>query len=166
MWRIFPCDDQFGERADGFFDGCLRVDAVLVVEVDVVGAEAPERTFDRGANVRRTAVEIARTRAGVGDETEFRREHDVVTTVLDGFADELLVGEGAIDLRGVDQRHAEIERAMNGADGLGVVGTRSGVRGRHPHRAETDTGDIERPEVDVLHRYFSSLGWVVRGRPF
>jgi hypothetical protein len=32
--------DEVGECADGVLDRCARVDAVLVVEVDVVGAEA------------------------------------------------------------------------------------------------------------------------------
>jgi hypothetical protein len=32
--------DQLGERADGFLDRRVGVDAVLVVEVDAVGSEA------------------------------------------------------------------------------------------------------------------------------
>ena len=48
--------DQFGERADGLFDRRVRVDAVLVVQVDVVGAEPPQRSLDGGADVRGAAV--------------------------------------------------------------------------------------------------------------
>ena len=59
-------------------------------------------------------------------------------------ADELLVGEGAVDLGGVDQRDAEVERAVDGADGLGVVGAGAGVGGGHAHAAETDAADVER----------------------
>ncbi len=32
--------DQLGHGADGIFDGRVRVDAMLVVEVDVIDAEA------------------------------------------------------------------------------------------------------------------------------
>ena len=31
--------DQFGDRGGGFLDGGVRVDPVLVVQVDAVGAE-------------------------------------------------------------------------------------------------------------------------------
>ena len=51
--------DQLGEGPDGVFDGGLRVDAVLVVEVDVVGAEPLERAFDRGLNIVGAAVDDA-----------------------------------------------------------------------------------------------------------
>jgi hypothetical protein len=57
--------DQFGESADGVFDRGLGVDAVLVVQVDVIGAEPPEGTLDRGADVRRTAVKVAGAAASV-----------------------------------------------------------------------------------------------------
>ena len=38
---------QFGEGADGVLDGSVRVDAVLVVEVDAVGSEPLQRALDR-----------------------------------------------------------------------------------------------------------------------
>ena len=50
--------DQLGEGADGVLDGRVRVDPVLVVQVDVVGAEPLQGPFDRGADVRRAAVEV------------------------------------------------------------------------------------------------------------
>ena len=137
--------------------GRVRVDAVLVVEVDVVGAEPPERTLDRGADVRRAAVEVPGAAARVRDHAELRREDDVVAAVLDRPADELLVGEGAVDLGGVDERDAEVERAVDGADRLGVVGARAGVRAGHAHAAEADASDVEGSEVDVLHGGVSSV---------
>ena len=94
--------DEFGEGADGVFDRRLRVDPVLVVEVDVVGAEPLERALDRGADVRRAAVEVAGAAAGVRDDSELRRQHHVVAAALDRAADEFLVGEGSVDLGGVD----------------------------------------------------------------
>jgi hypothetical protein len=61
--------DEFCERPDRLFDRRVRVDAMLVVEVDVVGAEPLERTFDRGANVGRAAVDAGP--AGVGMNPNF-----------------------------------------------------------------------------------------------
>ena len=83
--------DQLGQRADGVLDRGVRVDPVLVVQVDVVGAEPLQRALDRGADVGRAAVEDAGAAAGVRDEAELRRQHDLVAAALDGPADELLV---------------------------------------------------------------------------
>ena len=84
--------DELGQRADGILDGRVRVDPVLVVQVDVVGAQPLEGALDRDADVRRAAVEDAGAAAGVRDDAELRRHHDVVAAVLDGPADEFLVG--------------------------------------------------------------------------
>ena len=114
----------------------------------------PSRRSEPSTAVRMFAGLLSRlpgAAAGVGDETELRRQDDVVAAVLDGLADELLVGEGAVDLGGVDEGDAQVERPVDGADGLGVVGARAGVGGGHAHGAETDAADVECPEIDVLH---------------
>ena len=118
--------DQLGQGADGVLDRGVRVDPVLVVEVDAVGAEPLQGALDRGADVRRAAVEHAGAAAGVRDEAELRRQHDLVAAALEGAADELLVGVGAVDLGGVDVGDAQVERPLDGADRLGVaaVGSR------------------------------------------
>ena len=51
--------DQLGDRARGLLDRRARVDAVLVVQVDVVGAEAAQRPLDGGADVGGAAVDGA-----------------------------------------------------------------------------------------------------------
>jgi hypothetical protein len=56
---------QFGEGANGVLDGSVRVDPVLVVEVDAVGAQPLQRAFDGGPDVCRAAVEHAGATAGV-----------------------------------------------------------------------------------------------------
>ena len=152
MWRILPSLHQLGERADGVLDRRVRVDAVLVVQVDVVGAEPPQRALDRGADVGRAAVEAPRAAAGVGDEAELGRQHDLVAAALHGPADELLVGVGAVDLGGVDEGDAEVERPVDGADRLGVVGAGAGVGVGHAHGAQADAGDLELAEPRCAHR--------------
>ena len=51
--------DQRGQGADGLLDGRFRIDPVLVVQVDVIGAQPLERTLDGDADVRRAAIEDA-----------------------------------------------------------------------------------------------------------
>jgi hypothetical protein len=141
----------------------LGVDTVLVVQVNVVGAEPPQRTLDRGADVGRAAVEDTGAAAGVGDHAELGRHHDLVAAAVDGAAEEFLVGERPVDLGGVQQGDAQLERSVDGADGLGVVAAGAGVGGRHPHGAQADAGDVQLPQLDVLHgRYvpFEGGGWL------
>ena len=106
--------DQLGHGADGLLDGRVGVDAVLVVEVDVVGAEPLERAFDGEADVLRAAVERPRAAAGVGDQAELGGQDGLVAAAFERPADELLVGVGPVDLGGVDERDAQVERPVDG----------------------------------------------------
>ncbi len=97
------------------------IDAVLVEQVDVAGAESLEATVDRLTDVPGLAVE----RAGLA-VLELTAEfwwgnHRLVAPALQRPADQLLVDERAIDLGGVDKRDAELERAMNRGNGRGVI---------------------------------------------
>jgi len=53
---------------------------VLVVEVDAVGAQPHQGTFDRGSDIRRAAVEHSRATGGMRDEAELRRHDDTIAT--------------------------------------------------------------------------------------
>ena len=86
------------------------------------------------------------------DETELGGDDDLVTAALHGLADHLLAVERAVDLSGVDVGDAEVEGAVDRADGLGVIqGSFAGVGASHGHRAESETGDVKASDPDVLH---------------
>jgi hypothetical protein len=113
--------DQLGQRADGVLDRRVRVDAVLVVQVDVVGAQPAQRALDGGADVGGAAVEpTPGGAAGVGDEpnlvasTTWSRRPLMARPTSSSL-------ERPVDLGGVDVGDAEVERAVDGADRLGVV---------------------------------------------
>jgi hypothetical protein len=56
---------QLGQRANRVLDRRVRVDPVLVVEVDAVGTQPLQGALDRGPDVRRARVEHARASARV-----------------------------------------------------------------------------------------------------
>ena len=150
--------DEVGDGCRGLLDRRVRVDPVLVVQVDVVGAEASQRALDGCPDVGGAAVACRAVvgRRGAADETELGGDLDLVAAALDGASDELLAVEGSVDLGGVDVRDAELEGAVDGADGLGVVQRPAGgVGAGHGHGAEADAGDHEVTEVCVLHQSFS-----------
>jgi hypothetical protein len=141
----FALGDQLGQRADGVLDRRAGVHAMLVAQVDMVGAQPPQRALDCDPDVGRAAVEDPGAAAHVGDAAELGGQHHLAAMPLDGAADELLVGERPVRLGGVDEGDPELQRPTEGADGLGVVGPRAGVGGGHPHGAQADAGDIQLP---------------------
>ena len=136
-----PGLDELGHRADGLLDRDGGVDAVLVVEVEVVDAEALEGGVAGGPHVVGRAVDADPAAVGVALVAELRGELDLVAAAGDRLADEPLVGEGPVHVRGVEEGDAEVEGAVDGVDpGLLVGGA---VELRHPHAAETEGGDLE-----------------------
>jgi hypothetical protein len=87
----------------------------------------------------------------VRHEPELGGEHHLITTTLQSTANELLIRVGAIDLGRVDEGDSELQRAVNGSDGLGVIATRARVGSGHAHGAKADAADIESAEFDVFH---------------
>jgi hypothetical protein len=82
------------QRADRVLDRRGGVDAVLVVQVDVFGAKAPQRPLDGDADVLRGAVELLGVPVAVGDQAELGGQDHLVAPVGDGPPDEFLVGVG------------------------------------------------------------------------
>jgi hypothetical protein len=147
----FARGDELRQGADGVLDGRLRIDAVLVVQIDVIGAQPLQGTFDGDADVRRATVEDAGAGPGVRDEAELCGQHHALAAVLDGSADKFLVGVRTVDLRGVEVRDAEVQRAVDGANRLGVAAGSDVVIARHRHGAESYAGYVESPDRNVLH---------------
>lgn len=68
----FALANEIGESADGFLDGSFGIDAMLVVQIDSVDAEALQAGVAGGANVSAGAVDAAERCVGfVADDAEF-----------------------------------------------------------------------------------------------
>ena len=87
----------------------------------------------------------------MGDQAELRCQHHLIASALQGAGDEFFVSVGPIDLCGVDQRDAEIDGAMDRADGLGVVGAGAGIGHGHAHRAQTEASNFQFGEMSPFH---------------
>ncbi|CAN5572169.1 hypothetical protein BH20ACT19_BH20ACT19_07730 [soil metagenome] len=151
---------ELGHRPDGVLDRRVLVDPVLVVEVDVVHAEALERGVARAAHVLGLAVDPEH-RAVLGAlVAELGGEHDLVPAALDRPADEALVGERPVHVGGVEERHPELERAADRGDRLVLVGR--AVELGHAHAAEPLCGDLEplASERALVHVVSASVGLV------
>ena len=143
--------------------GTFGIDAMLVVEVDVVDAEAVQRRRRSLPHVLRAAVDArGRLPSCLAHVAELGGEHDLVAAAADRLADQLLVGEGAVHIGGVEKIDAEIERAMDRGDRLVVVA--AAIELGHAHAAESQRGNGEAGGAegslwDRDHESEPGLGW-------
>ena len=108
-----------------------------LIEVDDVDAEALQAPLAGTLDVPGAPVEAAARRVvRVADDAALRGEDDALALSTDGAADQLLVRVGAVHVRGVEQRDAELEGAMDRRDRLALV--TGPVEIAHPHAAEPE----------------------------
>ena len=153
--------DELLDRAGDVLDGHGRVDAVLVVEVDVVGAQPAQRAVDGAADAGRVAAEPAgRDAVLLEREPELGGDDDVVAVRLEGLADDVFVGERPVHLGGVEERDAELDGAADHRDAVGAVGGGDVVGAGQAHAAEPDRrhGQAVRSEGPLFHQVLRSSG--------
>src|SRR5512135_3925560 len=84
-----PLLHQLRHRADGVFDGDVRIDTMLVEEVDVVDSQPSERAFARLAHVRGAAVYAPSSfTVRATNEAKLRGHVHFVTPCTDRLADQ------------------------------------------------------------------------------
>jgi hypothetical protein len=131
--------DEVLDRAGDVLDGHLRVDSVLIVEVDGVDPEPAQGAVDDLLDDFRTAgdppARLAFDRVDV--PAELGGDHDLALVRGEGLADEFLVGVGAVDLGGIEEGDATVHRGADERDHLLPVGPIA-VPASHAHTAQPD----------------------------
>ena len=134
---------QFRHRAHGLLDGSVRIDAMLVVQIDHVHAEPRERGVAGRTHVLGAPVDAPDLRSGLAHDPELGREDDAVAPSFQGLAHRNLVGVRAVRVGGIEKADSQIEREMYQRYGL-ILGRPAGrIEIRQPHAAETDLGDLQ-----------------------
>ncbi len=77
----------------------------------------------------------------VADDADLAGQDHPVTLASDRPAEQSFVVADAVTHRGVQERHADLDRPTHGRDGLLVVGGAVGLR--HAHAAQPDRGHGE-----------------------
>ena len=124
------------QRLQRFLDRRRVVEAVDLVEIDIIGAEPAQAVVDLVED--RLARQAGAVRAGAHAVEHLGGEHDVLAPgeILDGAADDLLRGAVRIDIGGIEEIDPELERlADQRAARLLVHASRHGCRGRARHRS-------------------------------
>src|SRR6478752_6105594 len=134
--------DELLHGARDILDGHLRVDAVLVEQVDDVGAQTPQGAVDRGTYVLGPATDPALMSALVEREAELRRDDDLVADRLQGLTNDLLVRERPVHLGRVEERDAVVDGLAQERDHVRAFGGRAETLA-DPHAAQPDRPDRE-----------------------
>jgi hypothetical protein len=132
--------DQLLHRGGNVFDRHVRINAVLIEEIDAVGLQALERGLGDLPDVLRPAVKARLCVSGF--EAELGGDHDLITEWGEGFADELLVGERTVSFRGIEEGDATLDGRLNKSDPLLLVGSRT-VAKAQSHAAQPDGRDFQ-----------------------
>ena len=136
--------DEFLDRTGDILDGHIRVDAVLVIEVDGVHAEPLQRAVDDLLDHLGPAGDPASRLAldGIDVPAELGRDHDLVLVRGERLAHELLVGVRTVDLGGVEEGHAAVHSGVDQRDHLLPVRLIAVAAG-HAHAAQPDCRNLE-----------------------
>ena len=133
------------ERRERLVDRYGGIGHVLLVQVDVVGAQTAQAAVDGLAHPAR-----ARSRVQ-GIVVDRRRElgghHHLVAAAAECPAEQLLGARAAVDVGGVEEVDPRVEGGVHDGGGPLLVAT-------HPEvvAPEPDHADLERPELAHLHR--------------
>ena len=154
--------DEVLDCAGDVFDGHVRVDSVLVVEVDDLDAEPLQRAVDDVLDGLGTTGDppTRLTFLRVDVPAELRGDHDLVAVGREGLTDELLVVIGAVDLRSVEEGDTEVHCGPEQRDHLLPVGPVA-VATAHAHAAEPDGRDVQavRSQGALVHAWTLSCRW-------
>ena len=146
VMKHLALSNQILQGSGHVLDGHLRIDAMLVEQVNAVGSQAPQLGLDHLPDVFGPAVSstASLTRLLIDVEAELGGHYDPMANALKGLADDFLRKEGAIGLGGIEQRDAETHRAPDEGDGHASVGAAS---------------------VQVVHRLRAAAGMPLTAQP-
>ena len=130
-----PLPAKLLERGDGFLDRHLGVVPVQLIQVDPLELQPSQARVARLPEIFRPAVADAILKPVA--KASLRADHEPLRIGMQRFGDHLLADAGSIDVGGVDQRHAGVERGVEHRQRLLVVDPAAEVV-----RAEADDRDF------------------------
>ncbi len=109
--------DQFGHRLRHFLNRDIRVNPVLIVQINVICPQSFERTFCRPADRFRPGIQSCHS-AVVHAPSKFRRQNDLISDRLKRLADQLLILSRRVCLRGIKEGLPHLRGSSEKPDAL------------------------------------------------
>src|SRR5262245_15577521 len=95
------------ERAERFFDRRERIEAVQLIQVDVVGSQTPQAVVDGVDQVIARRADVIQCRPGA--KCALRRNQQAIAPTLDRLSKNLFCATSRIDVGRIEHRHSSIE---------------------------------------------------------
>src|SRR5262245_8286734 len=146
---------QLRHRADRLLDRHGGVDAVLVVHINRIDAEALQRRVTRAPNVFGRPVDAQPRAILSANIAEFRGEYGVTAPIANGAADETLVGEWSVWIRRIKKIDSQIQGAMDRRDRLRIVVL--AVEFRHAHAPQAQHGHDGTASAELTHLHDANV---------
>ena len=134
---------QILEHVERLLDRRVGVHLMHLEQIDPVRLQTPQACLDAAADVQPPIAALVRRRAHW--EMALRGQHDLVASARDDAPEDLLgqpvrldVRRDRIGIRGIQERHARVKRAIDNARRLSLVGLTP-----ERHRAQAGTRDTE-----------------------
>ncbi|MNE14870.1 hypothetical protein D3C80_1077650 [compost metagenome] len=126
---------------------------MLVEEIDDIGAQTLQRPLYRLADVVGPAIHVLAAVRARKLEAELRGDHNLVADRLQCLADDILVGERAVDLCRVEEGDTVIVSGADESNCILGVGCRS-ITVAEPHTSEAKGRDFKCSEGSFFHCHF------------
>src|SRR6185436_851638 len=101
--------DQLLDRPCYIFDWYVRIDSVLIEQIDNISLESLERSVGNVFDVRWVAVDAYLLSFGTEFETKFCSYHHLITERCESFTHKFLIGEWAIRFSSVEECDAAFD---------------------------------------------------------
>jgi hypothetical protein len=145
--------DELLDRSGNILNRDIRIDTVLIIEIDGLNTEAFQRAFNAETDLLRpTALPLL---PAIESDTEFGGNDDLPLERGKRLAEQFLVDVGAINFRGIKEVDTPIHGLMDQGNHLLLVGRRA-VGHAHAHAAQAERGNFKSAiaEFAFLHCCF------------
>ena len=95
--------NELGHGTNGVLDRRVRINAVLIIEVDHIDLQPAQGCLASRAHIVRLSIDADKRAIGRPDIAELGRKHDLVAAIFDGFPNQLLIPTQSIDVGSIEE---------------------------------------------------------------
>ena len=137
----FALVEEFFHGAGDFLNRHLRIDAVNVIQIDVIRPQTLQRSLERatqclGARIQADAFAVLNIPTALG------RQLDLIANGLERLADEFFILIDRVDLRRVEKVYAVLDRRAEKFNAF-LLRRERRITLRQPHAAQSDRSDLQ-----------------------
>ena len=125
---------------------------MLIIEIDTIDPQPFQAFLTGRSDILRSAVYSSKSSVAVVTyNPKLCRDNRIPTVNLERFAEQTLIRVRSVDVCGIEECDPEIECAMDGSDGLGVVPTT--IEFGHSHASQSERRDVRATasKLTLLH---------------